>query len=131
MRILGIGVDIVETARIQRSIDRFGSDFLERVFCPGEIEYCRAMKHAAQHFGARFAAKEAISKAFGTGIGTQIGWRDLEVRRKGSGEPFVELHGPALQLAERLKVESVWVSFSHSVHYSVAQAIVTARSAEA
>jgi hypothetical protein len=53
------------------------------------------MKFPARHFAARFAAKEAVSKAFGTGVGKAMGWRDIDVHKKKSGEPFLVLHGGA------------------------------------
>ena len=77
MSVLGIGVDLVEVARIQHSLDRFGERFLHRVFTDGEIEYSTSMKFPARHLAARFAAKEAVSKAFGTGIGKAMGWREI------------------------------------------------------
>ena len=125
-RVLGIGVDIVETARIQSSIERFGERFLRRVFTQGERDYCGAMPFPARHYGARFAAKEAVSKAFGTGIGRQIGWRDIEVKRKETGEPYILLHGSAADLAGTLRVLQALISLSHSDHYSVANAILIA-----
>ena len=67
MRIIGIGIDLVDCNRIQNSIERFGDRFLKRVFTAGEIAYSNSMKFPARHFAARFAAKEALSKAFGTG----------------------------------------------------------------
>src|SRR5882757_4387072 len=100
MSVIGTGVDLVECARIQRSIDRFGERFLHRVFTQGEIEYSQSMKFPARHLAARFAAKEAVSKAFGTGIGKAMGWKDIDVRRKPSGEPFVVLEGGAKKLAD-------------------------------
>jgi holo-[acyl-carrier protein] synthase len=124
MKVLGIGVDVVETARIESSIQRFGERFLNRVFLEGEIAYCRSMKFPDRHFAARFAAKEAVSKAFGTGIGSSMGWKDIEVVRKASGEPFVTLRGGALRLAEELGGAEVLVSLSHSDHYSVANAVL-------
>ena len=63
------------------------------------------MKFPARHFAARFAAKEALSKAFGTGIGKSMGWRDLDVRKKESGEPFVVLSGGAEKMANERGVE--------------------------
>ena len=125
-RVLGIGVDIVETVRIQSSLDRFGDRFLKRVFTQAERDYCAAMAHPARHYAARFAAKEAVSKAFGTGIGRQVGWRDVEVMRKQSGQPSILLHGPAAELAASLGVLEALVSLSHSDHYSVANAILIA-----
>jgi len=127
-RILGIGVDILETVRIQASIDRFGDRFLRRVFTPAERQYCAAMPFPARHYGARFAAKEAVSKAFGTGIGKQIGWRDIEIKRKETGEPCILLHGPAAKLAATLDVIQTLITLSHSDHYSVANAILIAKS---
>lgn len=124
MKILGIGVDIVETKRIESSLERFGDRFLHRVFLGGEIEYCQSMKFPARHFAARFAAKEALSKAFGTGIGRQIGWRDIEVCRKESGEPYMVLHGGAEQLAQSLFVTGTLVSLSHTDSYAVANVVV-------
>ena len=102
MSVIGTGVDLVECARIQHSIDRFGDRFLHRVFTDGEIEYSMSMKFPARHLAARFAAKEAVSKAFGTGIGKAMGWRDIDIQKKPSGEPFLLLSGPAKELANRV-----------------------------
>src|SRR2546430_9147081 len=100
MSVVGIGVDLVECARIERSLERFGDRFLHRVFTDGEIKYSMSMKFPARHLAARFAAKEAVSKAFGTGIGKAMGWRDIDVQKRPSGEPFLVFAGGANQLAE-------------------------------
>jgi holo-[acyl-carrier protein] synthase len=118
--VLGIGIDLIETERIEKSLDRFGERFMQRVFTGGEIAYCRSMKFPARHFAARFAAKEALSKAFGTGIGKAIGWRDIDVRKKESGEPFVVLSGSAESLARERKIRVVLISLSHTHHHAVA-----------
>jgi len=120
MSVLGIGVDLVENERIQHSIDRFGDRFLHRVFTAGEIQYSQSMKFAARHLAARFAAKEALSKAFGTGIGKAMGWRDLDVHKKPSGEPFVILHGGAKKLASDRGVQKVWITLSHTDNHAMA-----------
>ena len=104
MKILGTGVDIVETSRIAGSIERHGERFLARVFLDGERLYCGKMAAPERCYAARFAAKEAVSKAFGTGIGVSLGWLDIEVRRKASGEPFVILHGEGAKTAVRLGI---------------------------
>src|SRR5438477_1571879 len=96
--ILGTGIDIIEVSRIAASYEKFGERFLSRILHPSEISYCLSHKEPAPFLAARFAAKEAISKAFGTGIGAQLGWQDMEVGRKGSGEPFVILHGTGQKL---------------------------------
>ncbi len=129
--ILGTGVDIVETARIQDSVEKFGDRFLNRCFWPDEVAYCKSMKFPALHLAARFAAKEAISKAFGTGIGKQLGWKDMEVRKRDSGEPYLVLHGRGEELAQARGVTEVFISLSHCKEYAAAQAVIVGRSAGA
>jgi len=110
MSVLGIGVDLVECARIQHSLDRFREKFLHRVFTDGEIEYSMSMKFPARHLAARFASKEAVSKAFGTGIGKAMGWRNIDIRKKKSGEPFLVFSGPAQELATKRGVTSALIT---------------------
>lgn len=124
MSVLGIGVDLVENTRIQHSLDRFGERFLHRVFTQGEIDYCQSMKYPARHFAARFAAKEAVSKAFGTGIGKAMGWKDIDVHREGTGQPFVVFAGGAKQLAAERQVVAAWISLSHTEHHAVATVVL-------
>ncbi len=124
MKILGTGIDIVETSRIRDSLEKFGDRFLSRCFLPDEIAYCRSMKFPELHFAARFAAKEAISKAFGTGIGKQLGWRDMEICKHNSGEPFVRLHGKGAELAQERRIAEVLVSLSHCKDYAAANAVL-------
>jgi holo-[acyl-carrier protein] synthase len=124
MNVLGIGVDLVECARIQHSIDRFGDRFLHRVFTEGEVEYSMSMKFPARHLAARFAAKEAVSKAFGTGIGKAMGWRDIDIRKKPSGEPFLVFSGPAEELAKKRGVSSALITLSHTEHHAVATIVL-------
>jgi holo-[acyl-carrier protein] synthase len=122
--IIGIGIDLVDCDRIENSIERFGERFLQRVFTAGEIAYSQSMKFPARHFAARFAAKEAISKAFGTGIGKAMSWRDLDVRKKESGEPFVVLSGGAERMANERGVSKVWISLSHTETLGMATIIL-------
>jgi holo-[acyl-carrier protein] synthase len=124
MNILGTGVDIVETGRIRDSLEKFSDRFLNRVFLPDEVAYCHSMKFPALHLAARFAAKEAISKAFGTGIGQELGWRDMEICRRESGEPYVVLHGKGVELAKARGVTGLFVSLSHCKEYAAAQAVL-------
>jgi len=120
MSVLGIGVDLVECGRIERSLERFGEKFLRRVFTEGEIEYSMSMKYPARHLAARFAAKEAVSKAFGTGIGKAMGWRNIDIRKKKSGEPFLVFSGPAQELATKRGVTSALITLSHTEHHAMA-----------
>jgi len=122
--ILGVGIDIIEVARIQASHERFGERFLNRILHPNEISYCLSYKVPAPFLAARFAAKEAISKAFGTGIGSQLGWQDMEVGRKPSGEPYVILHEAGQQLLRERGARAVLISLSHTQNYATAVAIL-------
>ena len=122
--ILGIGIDIIEVARIQASHEKFGERFLTRILHPNEISYCLSYKAPAPFLAARFAAKEAISKAFGTGIGAQLGWQDIEIRRKESGEPFVVLHGKGAELFAARGARQLHLSLTHTENYAAATAIL-------
>jgi holo-[acyl-carrier protein] synthase len=123
MRIFGIGIDIVETARISDSIERFGDKFLDRIYTAKERAYCDKMRFAARHYAARFAAKEAISKTFGTGIGESVGWTDMEILRQGTGEPYVLLHGDGREFATQNGITRVMISLSHADEYAAANAV--------
>ena len=122
--ILGIGIDIIEVARVASSYERFGERFVNRILLPDEIAYCRSHKNPAPFLAARFAAKEAISKAFGTGIGAQLGWQDMEIRRKPSGEPFVVLHGKGEELFKSRRAKQLLVSLSHTQNYAAVSAVL-------
>ncbi len=121
---LTTGVDIIEIPRIQQVLDRYGQRFLDRIFTPAEIAYCRGR---APNLAGRFAAKEATMKALGTGV-RGVGWKDIEVVREESGAPSVKLHGRAEQRAKRLQVGELSLSMSHSREYAVA--FVVAQRAE-
>jgi holo-[acyl-carrier protein] synthase len=118
--IIGIGTDLIEIERIERSYQRFGQSFLDRVYTPGEIAYCMKKKNYAESLAARFAAKEAGAKALGTGISHGVNWREFEVQRQRSGKPDLHLSGRAAQIAERLGIRRVSLSVSHSRTMSIA-----------
>ena len=121
---LGVGIDIIEVARIAASYEKFGERFVNRILLPDEIAYCRSHRNPAPFLAARFAAKEAVSKAFGTGIGAQLGWQDIEIRRKESGEPFVVLHGKGQDLFAARGAKQLLVSLSHTQTYAAATAVL-------
>ncbi len=123
MNIAGIGIDIVEIARIEAMLARQGERILQRLFTAEEQRYCGAMREPARGYAARFAAKEAVSKAFGTGIGADCGWLDLAIAHNPAGKPILTLHAAAAAFAERAGIREVLLSLSHSEHYAVAQAI--------
>ena len=121
--IMGIGTDLIETARIEASIRRFGDHFLERVYTAGEIAYCKARKNAAESFAARFAAKEAGAKALGTGISRGVGWQDFEVRRPAGQRPTLVLHARAADIAAALGVHHLSLSLTHTRELAMAVVI--------
>lgn len=112
--LVGTGIDLTEIPRIRKSIARFGTRFLERIYTPAEIAYCLRKRNAAESFAARFAAKEAAAKALGTGISHGVTWLEIEVTREPGGRPGVRFHGRAAQIAERLGVTNAALSMSHS-----------------
>jgi holo-[acyl-carrier protein] synthase len=121
--IVGTGIDIVETIRIQEALERHGERFCRRLFSPGEITYCEKSKNKAERYAARFAAKEAAFKALGTGWRQGVRWRDVEVVHQPSGKPELVLTGGAAERAHQLGVTRTAVSISHADHYAVAQVI--------
>ncbi len=123
--IVGTGIDMVEIERVGRSIERYGTRFLERVYTAGEIAYCqRKRRNAAESFAARFAAKEAAAKALGTGIGFGVTWREMEVGREPAGRPVLLLHGRAAEIAASLGVRQSSLSITHTGTQSLALVIL-------
>ena len=118
---LSVGVDIVEVPRIARALERWGERFLNRVYTPGEIAYCRGR---VPELAVRFAAKEAVSKALGVGMRMLsrdgINWRDAEIVGDGRGKPLVRLYGRAAERANELGLTEWAVSLSHTREYAVA-----------
>jgi holo-[acyl-carrier protein] synthase len=116
-----VGVDLIEIARVERVLTRYGGRFLERVFTPAEILYCRG--HLPE-LAARFAAKEAVSKALGVGlnhISTHgIGWQEVEVLPDPLGKPVVYLSGRARELAEVQGLAEWAISLSHGREHAIA-----------
>ena len=122
--ILGMGIDIMEVARIASSYEKFGERFVNRILLPDETAYCLSHRNPVPFLAVRFAAKEAISKAFGTGIGAALGWQDMEICKKESGEPFVVLHGKGRELFDARGAKQLLVSLSHTENYAAATAVL-------
>jgi holo-[acyl-carrier protein] synthase len=94
--ILGIGSDLCDIRRIERSLERFGDRFTHRVFTEGERARSDRRAARAPSYARRFAAKEACAKALGTGLSRGVFWRDMEVENLPSGKPTLRLTGGAL-----------------------------------
>jgi holo-[acyl-carrier protein] synthase len=120
--VLGIGTDMIEIGRIEESAARYGERFLERIFTPGEIAYCRQKKTSGESFAARFAAKEAGAKALGTGISRGVSWKEIEVRRSPGQRPTLHWSGRAAEIAGAMGVKRTSLSLTHS--RTVAMAVV-------
>ena len=120
--ILGTGCDLAEVDRIRRALERKG--FRERVFTPSEIEYCTgAQRDRAERYAARFAAKEAFLKALGTGL--RGGWlQEISIERDGLGKPRIVLSGYFAQAAEKLGVEQIHLTLSHTQTAAMAVVIL-------
>jgi holo-[acyl-carrier protein] synthase len=100
--IIGLGSDLIDIRRIERTIDRFGDRFLVRVFTADERRRCDRRANRAAGYARRFAAKEACAKALGTGFRRGVYWRDLGVVNLPSGQPTMRLAGGALRRLEEL-----------------------------
>ncbi|MEX0671573.1 MAG: holo-ACP synthase [Pirellulales bacterium] len=123
MNVLGIGTDITEVLRIAQMIERHGELFVDRVYTPLEIEYCRSRKMATQHFAGRWAAKEAVLKALGTGWRRGISWRDIEVTNGAGGRPQALLKGGTEEMADKMGIRCILVSISHCRSHATAYAV--------
>ncbi len=128
--IVGTGTDLIEILRVAESIERYGERFLQRIYTPAEIAYCRRKKHnAAESFAARFAAKEAGAKALGTGIAKGVAWSEIEVIHLPGGRPALRLHGRAAERAAKMGITEAHVSLSHSRDLAIAVVVLEAENA--
>lgn len=123
----GVGIDIIEVCRIDRATKQFGEKFLNRIFTTNEINYCLSRFNPSQHLAVRFAAKEAVIKALGTRdniSGSNIHpLKGIEViRNEITGSPEIRLHSHIKILADRLNIERILISLSHTESYAIAYA---------
>ena len=124
MDIVGIGVDLVEVARIEQILSRRRT-FVDRVFTPEEIAYCEGRGNPAECYAARWAAREACRKALG-GV-KDMRWRDVRVARAASGAPSLVLEGASRERARSLGVSEVMVALSHERRMAAAFCLAVRR----
>ena len=124
--ILGLGNDIIDIRRVERTIERYGDRFLSRVFTDIERRKSDGRAGRAASYAKRFAAKEACAKALGTGFRQGVFWRDMGVVNLPSGRPTLELTGGALQALAELTPEGheVRIDLTITDDGPMAQAIV-------
>jgi len=113
---IGTGVDITEVRRIRQAVEKWGNDFLKRIFTETEIINAKTKTSFYQHLAGRFAAKEAVFKAVGD---TQLSWQDIQIHNDQTGKPVcIFLNGKGVDI-------KVQISISHVKTYAVASAVVT------
>ena len=124
--ILGIGNDIVDIRRIERTLERYGERFVARIFTDVERQKSERRRLRVESYAKRFAAKEACSKALGTGFRRGVYWRDLGVVNLPSGRPTMELTGGAAEHLRQLTPEGFQprIDLTITDEYPLAQAIV-------
>ncbi|HET7560310.1 MAG TPA: holo-ACP synthase [Limnochordia bacterium] len=121
--IAGVGVDLVEIARIDATLARFGARFEQRCFAAVELEQAPAGPHRAAFYAGRFAMKEAVMKALGTGRSRGVLWRNVATRSLPSGQPVVELSGGAAKRAAELGIVRWSVALTDQAGQSLAMAV--------
>ncbi len=110
--IVGIGTDLVEIARVEAALARFGDRFAHKVLVPREYERFAAHRKPAAYLAKRFAAKEALSKALGTGIRHPVSWHNIGVVNHASGQPYFEFSGVLAQFIRERGIRMVHVSLT-------------------
>lgn len=126
--IFGIGTDIISLERIEKSLERNGDKFAQRILSASELNEYQEIsekhpKNTVTFLAKRFAAKEAISKALGTGMRKGIDFVQLSISHDALGKPVVALSDQAAQWAEQNNIQKVQVTISDEKHYAVAFAI--------
>ena len=128
--ILGVGTDLIDIRRIERTIARFGDRFLDRVFTETEREKALSRASPAAAFSQRYAAKEACAKALGTGFRQGVFWRDIGVDNWKSGQPYLQLTGGAMRRLEALvptgMVARIDISLTDEPPYAHAMVAISA-----
>ena len=128
MKIFGIGTDIINIKRMEKSIKKNGDNFINKVFSKNEILYCKKKKNPFPFYAKRFAAKEALSKALGTGIRKGIKFKNIEITNDNFGKPSIELKGTtATFLKKKIKTKkySIHLSLSDDIPWAQATVIIS------
>lgn len=121
-----VGIDVIEIDRVRAVLERHPGRFLERVYTPEEVAFCRGR---VPELAARFAAKEALMKALGTGA-RSVAWRDIEVLPDRRGKPRVYLYGGAAARAETIGLEEIDISLTHNNTFAIASVVCVQRRPE-
>lgn len=125
--ILRSGVDLIEIDRLASLNPRIRHRFLKRVYTERELAFCG---ESDARLAGRFAAKEAVAKTLGTGIGP-VRWQDIEICNGTQGEPQLQLHGAAREIAASLGLHTWSISISHTVSHALAMCVALGDSPDA
>ena len=128
MKIFGIGTDIVNIKRMEKSIKKNGDSFRNKIFSKNEILYCEKKKNPSPFYAKRFAAKEALSKALGTGIRKGINFKDIEILNDNFGKPSIKLKGSTGNFLKRkikTRKYSIYLSLSDDAPWAQATVIIS------
>ncbi len=128
MKIFGIGTDIVNIKRMDKSLKQYGKKFKDKIFSKKEIIYCDKKKNPSSYYAKRFAAKEALSKALGTGIRKGINLKNIEISNDARGKPSIVLKGSTYNyLRKRIKNKkyNIYLSLSDDKPWAQATVIIS------
>ena len=128
MNIFGIGTDIVNIKRLEKSLKKNGNKFKNKIFTKNEILYCENRKNSSAYYAKRFAAKEAFAKALGTGFRKNITFKNIIVSNNKYGKPTITIKG-AVDIFLRKKIRSkkykIYLSLSDDLPWAQATVIIS------
>jgi len=124
--IVGIGIDIIDIRRIEKTIIKYGDRFIKKCFLQTEIQRSESRKNTIQSYAKIYSAKEACAKALGTGLARGVFWRDFEVRNNNFGKPMLILHNNAIKILNQISSHDtrIEVSLSDEKNYAISNVII-------
>ena len=124
--IVGIGIDIIDIRRIEKTIIKYGDRFIKKCFLQNEIQRSENRRNTIQSYAKRYAAKEACAKALGTGLAKGVYWKDIEVSNNNLGKPILTLHNKAAKILNQIssKKTRIEISLSDEKNYAISNVII-------
>jgi holo-[acyl-carrier protein] synthase len=123
MKILGIGTDMVERARVTKLMNRFGQKFIERILSSEEQQILEKHAEPSGYIAKRFAAKEAVAKALGTGIGV-VAFNEISITNLPNGKPIVNFVGKSKDYVQIFNIKDIMISLSDEKAYALAFVVI-------
>jgi len=124
MSIYGIGIDLCDIKRVEKSLGRHAEAFANKILHPNEKAIFDERKFKARYLAKRFAAKEAFAKAIGTGIAEGVILPDIEIKNDDLGKPYLVLHGKSQVKLDLIGATRIHLSISDEKHYAIAQVLI-------